>query len=274
MKIKLLSLFITLFCFTFYAAKSQITVSVPDTAIPAGSVYKIPVKAKIDSDTIRTLTLVFTYNSHIIYVKRVGAGGNYLMKCDTPQTKYNYFDLTSVDLEIKCDSLNKPQKDTSEICFLEIEGLTYRDTTIKLELAKIIINGSNTIEKNEFVSNITVNSIGVIQAYPEGLSYNFPNPFFGKTTFPFSINEPTKVDFKVFSLIGIQCLSSDNLEKNMIIYKRTKNGNVRINNLKDPLTQGSYLLEVYPSWELYFGVYYMIMETENNVYSRTFVYVN
>ena len=267
-------LFIIIFGFYSYCHVSyaQSIVSVPDTAIPRGKIYSIPISGKIEQSGVDNIRIRLQFNARVINIKSATGSDNYIMKCLTP--KLINPDLTNIDtatIDITCDSISSST--AGIFCMIDVEGLAGPDSLTLLTPIAIYVNEIPDLLATAKSGLIKVPGPLVHQRFPEWLGQNYPNPFSWFCFFPISIEKSTKVDFKIFTNDGSEVISSNSFWETIEIYKETGTGEVKINWHADLLERGNYKLHLIPDAELASGSYFLVMKTDNGIYNKRFLYL-
>jgi hypothetical protein len=251
---------------------AQSYVSVPDTVIPRGEIYNIPVSGIFNQSDITSLKITFQFNARVIDVKSATGADSYIMKCSTPwlsELTFSGSDTAYVD--ISCDSVSSITNGI--ICSIDVEGLAGPDSITTLVPIKVFINGIQVELPTFKAGQLRVPGSTVYQQYPEGLGQNYPNPFSGYTFFPISIENATKIDFKIFTNYGQEVFTDLDNSESLMLFKETGSGFEKINIKDDVLEKGNYRLTFIPEAELASGSYFMVMQSDNGVYNKRFLYI-
>ena len=255
-----------------YVSFAQSLVSVPDTIIPRGQIYSIPITGIIEQSNVNSIRIKFQYNARVIDIKSASGADYYIMKCQTPNlSNPNFSNIDTATIDISCDSLSSIKNGV--ICIIDVEGLAGSDSLTMLTPIAIYENGILNSTATLKGGTIKVPGAPVYQRYPEGLGQNYPNPFSGYTFFPISIEKATKVEFKIFANDGGEVFSDDFNYESLQLYKVTNTGNVKINRFEDVLEKGSYSLTFIPDAGLASGSYFLVMLTDNGIYNKRFLYL-
>lgn len=275
MKISILKLVMILLFVAINSVKAEdFSVSVPDTLIPAGKTYLIPVSGKINASAHGTIELFFNFNGLVLDVKPP-QGGQSLGFIDVDihfETPQNW---NSVDFKITTAHYNTDYEGI--LFYLEIEGLIGPDTITTLQPTKYMLNNVE-IQAELDGGIIRTTPPIIIQKNIEGIGRCYPNPL--KESFPaigsvnVIIEKASTVKFKVFSPLGrlIQIIPDND---NYIDFDIFNNLNQLVENTEGKIFEpGSYLLKFRPvNFEMATGLYYIVMETKNGVYNTNFFYV-
>ncbi|OGU10656.1 MAG: hypothetical protein A2X61_17050 [Ignavibacteria bacterium GWB2_35_12] len=267
-------LLIIIFGFYYYSYVSyaQSNVSVPDTVIPRGKIYSIPISGKIDISNVDSLRIRLQYNARVIDIKSAAGNDNFIMNCRT--VKITNQDLTNIDkatIDVSCDSISPTT--TGIFCMIDVEGLAGPDSLTNLIPIAVYVNGNPDLLALSDAGLIKVPGPPVYQRFPEWLGQNYPNPFSGYTFFHLSIENETKVDFKIFTNDGSEVISKDENSESLQLYKVTSTGNIKINRFEDVIDKGNYELHFIPDAELASGSYFLVMLTDNGIYNIRFLYL-
>jgi hypothetical protein len=254
-----------------YYSLSNTNITVRDTVFDRLSTHTIPVYANFDSSNILKLDITFIYNSNIIDIQSIKSDNNTVINCTQPTITKKFDKLDSATIEIKCDSIISTN---TILCYFEIEALVCPDSIGYICPSNLIIN--DTLQKNPTLvsGKIQIPPTFTNKDYPEGLGYNYPNPFYYSTDFHFSINRSTKVEFTIFSLSGRDLFNNLSLGKECILKKITDQGYIYISTLDSALERGNYILTFTPIFmEFPTGLYFFNLKTENNSYNNNFMFI-
>lgn len=271
-RIKYLWIFSALFILFYVNSYSEIKVTINDTTITRGITSQIFIYGTVTDENISSIRIVFEYNTLDLFVHSANGSEAYSMKCDKPVLTTNLDDLTKSKVSVSCNDILKVQDGI--ICVLNIEGLVGPDTVSSIKLDSIFINGDyyNITVKDSGIINVP--GMPVIQNYPEGIGYNYPNPLYEETIFDISIHEPTKVQFIVYALDGSFVFSNEKPIEMLELSFYKNSEEIPIGNLNQKLDKGSYKLKFKPdNMQFSSGEYYLIMITDNGVYHRNFIYL-
>jgi hypothetical protein len=248
---------------------SQSEISLRDTTVPRGSIYTINVSGKIDPTNCTSVKIVFKYDARIIDIKSVNGGTAFALNCNPISTTFNLDRLDSAKLEISCNNI---ATDKNILCSINVEGLVGPDSIGYLKPVSIELDGQ--IQSSAVLNecNIIVPGYPIIQKYVERLGQNYPNPFAGKTSFPFVINRSTNIKFYIYSTAGQLIVSSENDENSFSAFYVSSNGLVKKSSINETFSLGNYILEFTPSLTFSQGSYFLLMVTDNT-YNKNFIYI-
>ncbi|MBI5326251.1 MAG: hypothetical protein HZB41_13435 [Ignavibacteriae bacterium] len=257
---------------TCYISYSQTNVTVPDTVIPRGEVYSIPINGSLDQVNKKSIKIKLRYNARVIYIKSVKGSDNTIMNCLTPKLgNPDYSDISKTTVEISCDSISS--SNSGIFCFIDVEGLAGPDTLTYLVPVAIYINDVQDSTAVFDGGQIKVPGDLVYQRFPEGIGQNYPNPFASYTFFPVVIDKLTKVNFKLYTNNGSEVSSINNKSETLELYKKTGTGEVKVNFDDEILDRGNYVLHFIPDAEFANGSYFLVMKTVNGIYNIRFLYI-
>lgn len=265
-------IYCSLFIISSQFLYSEIKITINDTTLSRGKTSQIFIYGTVTDDNISKFKLILEYNTLNLYIHSASGAGTYSMKCANPTITTNLDDLTNSRVTITCNDIQKVENGI--ICVLNVEGLAGPDSTSVIKLDSVFINDTYLEMSDKDSGLINVPGLSVIQKYPEGIGFNFPNPFYEDTKFPISIHELTNVKFKVYSLDGRFVFSNEQTIDMLELSFYKNNIEVPISNLNQKLDQGSYMLKLKPdNMQFAGGEYYLIMITDNGVYHRNFIYM-
>lgn len=254
------------------AVNAKNLIEVKDTIIPHGKTYLIPVYGEIDAPGAKKLTVYFNYNGIILDIKSAKGGDNTGFHEAAPafDTKAQKWD--SVNINVSSSNFDKTYKGV--ICYLEIEALVGSDSIAALQPYALVVD--DVVDPNaEFKSGIiNVGNPTVIQKYPEGIGFCYPNPNMWVATFNFNVQNESKVTFKIYNSVGV-LVQTIPAEDDKIKFNIFNANSEKIPNPVDYLfKQGAYKLTLdLSSYPLGAGSIYILMETKTGSYKTNFIYI-
>jgi hypothetical protein len=269
--IKQLMLILAALISTYSSSFAAGSLEIKDTIIERGRVYKIPVYGTIPSSSANIIQLEFIFDAMVLDIKKADGDNNYGLPADLI---YN-FDFSNIKKsKITISSASYKKKFSGTICVLEIEGLAGIDTTSNIEPVSMLFDNDSLPEINLIKGNIKVNSFPVEPKFIERLGQNYPNPFSDQTTFPFSIDKETNVNFKMYSLNGKLLNEQSELNDVFRIAVNDENGNAIDKPYTYRFNRGNYKIVLKPYlWKLSSGAYCLILRTDTGVYRMNFIYI-
>lgn len=272
---KIILLIVFLFCSSF-AANAVPSISVPDTTIPRGEIYSIPVYADFsdlsDSLTVNSVEFVFQFDQYVIDLKNAELQSSDFFPADVSPTVATTYNYTPGSYRITFSNISL-EKISGTLFTFRMEGLVApRDTTL-FTCTEVIINGSNVdFETQSALFNVPGDLIS--REYPTGLFINYPNPFSGSTIFNFNLHRNTKIDFKIFNYYGRLMYSlSDLASIGNIMYLSGEGGQKQMTNLDEEFPAGKYYFQFSPDPALFSsGLYFLTMSADDKFFSQPFVY--
>ena len=269
---KRILLLVVAFLSLLLGARSEVSISIPDSTLERGMIYKVSATGTINENNINDIKIYVRYNSKVLNISTVTGGNSSALKCDTPTVNIDYTNLDSTIAEISCNNMQNILN--GNIFTMNIEALAGWELKSELTITKVIVNGievSNAIIKNGILSVIGN------QIYPkqtEGLGQNYPNPLQTSTKLPIYIEKRSRVNFKIFSTDGTTVVTRQN---NPYMFKLVSNVNgilKPIDTNEDVLEPGPYLLEFIPDInEFSCGPYYLLMTTDKGAYNQNILYL-
>jgi len=249
---------------------SQVGISFDDTSIQRGRIYEIPVYGSVSGNSLTDLTLIFSFDSHIIDVKGALGGDKYAIKTLNPSFGLAFPRLDSAVIRINSTEIQPVSNGI--ICMLQVEGLVYSDSLAKIVLRELILNGAHVPELKFKEGTIKVLGDAYLSHLPDDLGQCTPNPFVGQAKFGFSIENPSKVRFIVYSVLGRLVMTSDDNEFDQFVAK-SQEKNLTYKKFNQTFESGDYVLLFNPSiWDLSQGLYFMVMQTDKGAYKTNFLY--
>lgn len=266
----LLLLLVTLLSTSVFSISASI-LQIKDTTVERGRVYSIPVYGSIPDSSAKEIKIEFVFNAMVIDVKQVIGANHYGLPLDLA---YNIDINNLIQSKITITSSSFKKNYSGIICELEIEGLAGLDTLCNIEPVSMLFDDVSPVGIDLIKGTIKVNSVPVEPKYHEGISQNYPNPYSYLTTFPFSIDQETGVNFKMYSLNGKRLNEESDLDDifQMVVYDENGKSVEKPDSYR--FTRGSYKIVLIPySWKLSSGAYFLIMKTDNGVYRMNFIYI-
>lgn len=247
------------------------SVALPDTLIPYGKTYLVPVEGEIASQTSGKITLEFNFDGTVIDIKRAIGGSTLGFHSSNIEVVIVGTSWKNQSIQINESDYKSSFKGT--LCFLEIEGLAGPDSTTILLPTKFLLDGIE-LSSGFDGGQISTKSPLINKMYPEGLSRCYPNPFSDVAFFDFNIEEDSKVKFKVFSSLGRLVETIPMNDKNIQYEIFNEKNELLENTDKLIFPKGSYKLRIKPvQWEFASGAHFVVMETRSGVYYSNFVFI-
>jgi len=248
---------------------SQGFISFNDSEIPRGSKTTITVETNGEFSNITDIRIILKYNAYVIDIAKVIGSENYIIGCNDISLNKKFEKQDSATIEFSCNQINAG---ASNIFFdLEIEGLAGPDSIAYIFIDSIFFNNQIVHIEQQKGSKIKVVGIPVFQ-YAEGLGLAHPNPFYEKITIPFTLFSPSFIDFFIYSSNGELIYDKNCLNKEIII-KKESSDLLKITDLSNELTKGTYIIEFIPiEWNFSTGLYYFFLKTDRNDYYSIFLY--
>lgn len=263
--IKMKLIFSLLFIlFSFNNLLSQNSVVVRDTIINRAISNKIPIYGKIEESTDSKFQFCLKFNSLVIDVKEI------VVDNSTIFSSINSFDIffndyTNSEVLIKTNGLK--DNNNGVLFYAIIEGLAGSDTTCLIEPSCFLVNDVVSDKVSLTNGRINVRSTPVDIDFKEGLGLNSPNPFYNQTKIPFTIDQKTKVDFKIYSLNGRKVLNKSFADAGFDFEITNNDGTIVNNPDNHTFEKGKYnLILRADSWKASAGAYYLLMTTTNSTY--------
>jgi hypothetical protein len=255
------------FLINFCIAESQFVFNIPDTTIPQGKLFYVPITGTIQQDDLESLSISFSFDALNLDIKHIVGGENYAIKCDTVQAVLNLSDLRNSTAKIECSDTRSISNDT--ICWLLVEGLAGPDTVSTLSINEIMINGG-------VLSDAEINSglITVPNRYDfrevTSIGNNFPNPFAEQSKFKIQLKEKSKIEFFVYSSLGKLAFKSEGQDW-LLLFKEDSGGISQIDDWSGELEEGKYILQMNIPIDIPSGGYYLLMVTNQGVFEKSFM---
>jgi hypothetical protein len=107
----------------------------------------------------------------------------------------------------------------------------------------------------------------------EGISKVYPNPFDGFFIVEFGIENPTKLDFGIFSSLGQNVMTVPNPSGLNYTFTNSK-GEVIVNPLNYEFAKGHYKLEIKAiPWEFSSGLYFLQLTTKSGFFNTNLLHI-
>lgn len=248
------------------------TVSLPDTTIPRGSIYRVPIISDLETEIINNVEFVFEFDQYVIDVKDVELAENSQLKV-AKFTIAQDLSISPAVLRVSFSEVNT-QLIPGELFRLQIEGLVAPRDTTSFICTQVKVDNSILPIKNT-ISIIKVPGDAIQQDYPLGLFNNYPNPFNDYTTFQFNLDTETEVRFEIFSYFGVRLYDYDDLKRHIKIYGVSKeSGKTLVTDISKPFAKGKYLMDFNADeYNMPSGAYILTMKTKDKFFSQSFLYV-
>lgn len=258
-------LFLLLFSFQ---AKAQVSIDIPDTVVFRGEDQTIilPVEVSGLPQQFETIVAEFKYDSRILNLTPE-PDANAIMA--EPELQPGNF--TPLDSALITVSDNNANSSGSFLMNFRVEGLISSDSIAYILPHSLTVDGEQ-LEIVENSAEVIVRGDPIFKTPTEGLGQNYPNPFMEYTLMEFTVKEPTRISFSMYSSFGEKARISDEEGKDVEI--RIYQDGTRIENYRDQIFQeGSYDLQIIPSQARFSsGIYFVVMETNNSVYNKAIIY--
>ncbi len=248
------------------------SLSINDTTLKRGLVYKIPVYGTIDAPEADKIKFSVYFNALNIEILSAEGDANAAMKCPNPDFVKNLDNLEESFAEISCEDVQNVADGV--VCYLNVEALAGPDTITYLTPAHLFINDEEITDAELDSAEIKILGDLINRKTPEGIGQNFENPFYFETTFPISLNKATKINLFIYTSEGRMVASHKEISE-MIELEFTKNGaKIELTDLNQSLDKGRYELKLKPdNMKFASGEYYLVMITDYGVYSQNFIYL-
>ncbi len=267
--IKILYILCLLLPFSLEAATFEL--SVPDTLIPSGKIYNLPVNGKINNAPQGNLSIILNFNARSLDIKSIRGSNLSGLHDEIIAFKTIVHAWDSVDLQIETN--NYSSDFSGNLFYMEVESLVGPDTLSRISLKEVRVNDS--IQSSELSGGLIITTPPLVnQEYVEGIGVPYPNPFNEKAKIPFIVEKDSPINFKIYSYLG-RLIDNFPLTKQNIDFQVFNNKNEEIFGIENKtLLAGNYYLTMHPKkWEVSSGPYYVIMETKSGVYKTNFIYV-
>ncbi len=264
MNVKLLFSIVVLFTWSSLDSIAQNKIEIRDTVINRAILNEIPVYGRLENLDSGMLEICIQFDARVIDIKQTKLKNNCILK-DVYSFETNFNKYSDAVVKIKSDNFNKNSEGI--LFYLIVEGLAGSDTANTLKVDCFNLNESPIANPTLINGKISVNSTPITQKFSENIGLNKPNPFEYETIVPFTIDNDTQVDFKIFSLNGNKVLGSLELEDGFELEVFNEHGNL----IEDPANhifkQGYYTTKLRAlNWNVATGAYYLVMKTNSGSY--------
>lgn len=211
--------------------------------------------------TTSTMELRLSYPPNRLLFEKV-TGGTAPGGCAAPTVVEEVVASNNGNFAFFTVSCNDVKQSNDNITFtVQFRVLGGQDISALIEPRTLILNGDTlpNVQKSDGVIKFDRSDPLVFPTFPEGLGQNFPNPFNVETKVFYSVEDPTNVRFKIFNAMGKLVFTED-------IGTQQRGPNSYTISPLSPTMQ-------WTDWEQSSGLYSIVMETDNGVYRKTFMYL-
>jgi hypothetical protein len=201
----LLTTALALAALRLHAAESVVLPA--ETTMQAARSMQVVVRGTIEAAPNSTVRVEFTYTPGSVRIRGAHGSASYALRdADIRVLENTLFDRTNARYVIECSNV-QPLTD-SILCVIDVDALKGPDSVGLITPTALIVNGvtsAATLQGGKVtITDRTIDSVST-QIFVE----NYPNPFRESTTFLYTLNETTDVQFAVFDLAGRQYASFD-----------------------------------------------------------------
>ena len=257
-----------LFFITTVKSKAEVTVSISDTTIKSDCIA-IPIYGTTTNFNGKKIEYGFQLNWVQAEILGITTNQNFALNSEN----FSYFyDWKSRMLTVSSENFTSnfsgilfeinfrllPRMDF----FMNHEIFTLTPKYVKITSSE----NDTTINLSSSSASIRIDTISANQTFKEGVSTNYPNPFFYETVLFFSINEPTTVNMELYDFIGniIQKIPEDIDGALHFRFFDASNNEIKINNNYE-FSQGIYKVIFRINHAiLATGQYRLLFETNQN----------
>ncbi len=263
--------FIALFLLSPIIAFSQEYIKVPDTIlVHNGKNYKLPIYANLNLDEVNSITVKFNYSYSLIDIKSVQTSENTIMSGQNPTYNINVVNKDTAEIIISSESINK--SGNSVLCYIELETLYGLDSSAFFNPIEIKINNEIKDSVNLIPAQIKV-GYALEPIIKEGISKVYPNPFDGYLMVEFGIENPTKLDFGIYSSLGQNVMTLPNQSGLNYTFFDSKGKKID-NPINYEFAKGYYKLEVKAiPWEFSSGLYFLQLTTKSGLFNINLLHI-
>ncbi|MFP4368846.1 MAG: hypothetical protein ACLFR2_04630 [Candidatus Kapaibacterium sp.] len=247
---------------------AQSAIEIADTSLQGGVVHDLPVYGTLPAGA-QNVELEFRFNALLLDFK--SAFGNESTILTDPFAIQDISGMQNSVLRITAPSTK--QSANGILCYLKLETLAGPDSTASLSPVSITINGE--IQEDPALDPGTI-FIGqpVFQEFPENLGNIYPNPFYVDLNIGFTINEPSKVNFKMFNLAGVKIFELNGNDENFEYHIFDRNGSEIDKPESHTFEKGSYrLYMIRKPRDVAAGTYFLVMETSFGTYKKNVIHI-
>ncbi len=186
--------------------------ALPDIELRAGNSalleLQLTVPAGVLPARIDSLRVRCSFTPSLVGLDSLRSNTSATLHCARPTLRTAIISSDSAVAEFTCSSLATIQSTTQPtatvLTSIFVRGLASRDSVAigRIVPQAIFINGRAVANLRVRVAQVTVRGTP-IEVFPvDGLGQNYPNAVVNQTVFPYSIADPTTVNFKVFDARG------------------------------------------------------------------------
>ncbi len=263
--------FIAIFLLSPIIAFSQEYIKVPDTIlVHNGQNYKLPIYADLKLDEVNSISVKFNYSYSLIDINSVQTTESTIMSGQNPVYNINVVNKDTSEIIISTESINK--SGNSVLCYIELETLYGLDSLAFFNPIEVKINGEIKENVSLIPAQIKV-GYALEPIIKEGISKVYPNPFDGFFIVEFGIENPTKLDFGIFSSLGQNVMTVPNPSGLNYTFTNSK-GEVIVNPLNYEFAKGHYKLEIKAiPWEFSSGLYFLQLTTKSGFFNTNLLHI-
>jgi len=261
---------------------AEISVSVNDTTVKT-DIFLLPVNGSTIEFKDDTVTYSFLLQETDYQLIEVIPNKNLNIKTEDFKFNIDYNQgLLKVTSTKFPSNFNGKLFDLNLRLFPKVDFYTVNKNRLKITPTTVSINkknGSDSIIKlEEKPAYITIDTVFLRQTFKEGVSFNYPNPFYYETNVFFSILEKTTLKIYVHSYQGglIQTIPVDIVGDKALNYKFYNSANELLQ-VKEgyEFAKGIYKLVLNPNaFVMPIGQYRLLFETKNSKNSINISFVN
>lgn len=193
----------------------EVRITVSDATAKQGDLKDIEVTGTIADTIIDSVRISVNYNANRLKIDSVTGGNEYALQCLQP----SFIDQVSISdgvLEISCSNIK--QTTDGKLFVLHCTILAGTGTVAEIAPVECFVNG---IKKEGILSigTITIDDIPVTVKFKEGIGFPFENPSYTTIRIPYSIDNPTKVSFTLYDILGRIVEDISPIERTQGIYE-------------------------------------------------------
>jgi len=248
---------------------SQSPVFTNDTTIQRKTEYRIPVYADFDKPAEK-IYFEIDYDNFTINLFD-------FQLCDSC-----LFDNVDFTISVTPDhqngslSINGELKQSTQkgiLGYAVIEGLYGPDSLSKFDIKSLDVDEEPIDPKYYDKTQITILGESIYPSEREEISYNFPNPFYYSTSFDILLTESTKLKFSIYEFSGRRLAEFPGEATFALDYRLFNENSNTYFDIKDNLPPGDYKFTLIPDNSVFAtGTYYMIIESNTNIYKRNILH--
>lgn len=248
---------------------AQNYINIPDSTLERASIYNIPVYFNSD-EQINEISLLIEYDFQLLDVKGIETDENTLAANISDFKYINPDGDNNAMISVSMDYSNDQNKNI--LCYIRLEALFGSDSIAFISVNELKINGQFAQNYDFDGSEITIAGELIYPGQKETISINYPNPFYYSTKYDINLTETTKLKFKLFDSFGKIVAEYPGEKVSSIDFILYHDG-IYVDYSDGELEKGNYELILSPTNTRFAsGIYYLLIESNSNIYKRKMIY--